>query len=221
MFVNNNPKFVKNLTNKRKNKMIEQALENAYPEQLPSENNSYYSLFKWYLNTGKNRSIKNFTKESNKSERSLYDLSKKYFWKERAADFDQILQETLFKNEFEQEAKVEKEHFQNIIRMKENIINAMSILSTINPDEIIKEEEDKFLTVQKMNKLMQSYLQYLKLYEKLEEAEFENINQSENLLPKTEKLTNNLTKLSNQSNKSPIHLQQEITKRPFLLQKLQ
>lgn len=122
--------------------MIEQALENAYPEQLPNENNSYYSLFKWYLNTGKNRSIKNFTKESNKSERSLYDLSNKYFWKERAADFDQTLKELLFKDELLQESKEEKEHLQNIIQMKQNIIKSMNILSQIDPEEIIKEEDD-------------------------------------------------------------------------------
>jgi len=191
--------------------MIEQALEKAYPEQLPNENNSYYSLFKWYLNTGKNRSIKNFTKESNKSERSLYDLANKYFWRERAADFDQTIRETLYKNELQQESKEEKEHLQNIIQMKQNIIKAMKILSQIDPDEIIKEEDDKFTTVQKLYKLMQTYSQYLKLYEKLDEQEFENICQTENLSQGTKQLTSNITQIINQSNK----------KTPILLQKLQ
>ncbi len=191
--------------------MIEQVLEKAYPEQLPNENNSYYSLFKWYLNTGKNRSIKNFTKESNKSERSLYDLANKYFWRERAADFDQTIRETLYKNELQQESKEEKEHLQNIIQMKQNIIKAMKILSQIDPDEIIKEEDDKFTTVQKLYKLMQTYSQYLKLYEKLDEQEFENICQTENLSQGTKQLTSNITQIINQSNK----------KTPILLQKLQ
>jgi len=201
--------------------MIEQALEKAYPEQLPNENNSYYSLFKWYLNTGKNRSIKNFTKESNKSERSLYDLANKYFWRERAADFDQTIREILYKNELQQETQEEKEHLLNIIQMKQNIIKAMKILSQIDPDEIIKEEDDKFTTVQKLYKLMQTYTQYLKLYEKLDEQEFENIHQTENLTQETKKLTRNITQINSQSNKSSIQLQQENKKTPFLLQKLQ
>jgi len=201
--------------------MIEQALENAYPEQLPNENNSYYSLFKWYLNTGKNRSIKNFTKESNKSERSLYDLSNKYHWKERAADFDQTLRETLYEEELYQETKEEKEHLQNIIQMKQNITKAMNTLSKILPDEIYKEEDDKFTKIQKLYKLMQTYTQYIKLYYKLDELEIENTIETENLIKKTQQLTRNIKQISNQSDKSQIQLQQESKKTPILLQKLQ
>jgi hypothetical protein len=68
---------------------------------------------------------------------------------------------------------------------------------------------------------MQTYYQYLKLYDKLNEQAFESFNQTENLTQKTEKLTKNLTQMSNLTNKSPIQLQQENKKTPFLLQKLQ
>jgi len=55
---------------------------------------------------------------------------------------------------------------------------------------------------------MQTYSQYLKLYEKLDGQEFENICQTENLSQGTKQLTSNITQIIIQSNKkTPISLQ--------------
>lgn len=138
--------------------------------RLQNESEVSYDMFRTYLSMGFGRSITELAKTYEVSRQHIYNLMKKYNWKERIEAHDKKI--------LKQIREQHNQTFQNdALLRRENLVNAYSLLqstfakmlsysekytsNTMEADEFLNKTEKLFAIIQRYERISQSCEKYL------------------------------------------------------------
>jgi hypothetical protein len=142
-------------------------------KRLQNEPEKHYELFNTYRLMGFGRSITELAKIHKVSRQHIYDLAKKYNWKERIAKNDkEILNDIREEHNktFQSEALLRRENIVNAYSLLQNTFSKMLSYSskytsnTMEPEEFLNKTDKLFTSMQRYERISQSCEKYLEKF---------------------------------------------------------